>query len=82
MGAGRYCVATAQGPQILGIGRPKLALPLLSGVKLKCGHHALRPSPKHDDTWLVEDVVGFKEVPSTRGNGKVQKCLVKWKGHQ
>ena len=23
----------------------------------------------------------FKEVPSTRGNGKVQKCLVKWKGH-
>ena len=24
----------------------------------------------------------FKEVPSTRGNGKFQKWLVKWEGHQ
>ena len=82
MGGGRYRVATAQRPQILGIGRLKLALPLLSGVKLKCDHHTLRPSPEHDDSWVVEDVVDFKEVPSTRGNGKVQKWLVKWKGHQ
>ena len=82
MGGGRYRVATAQGPQILGMGRLKLALPLLSAVKLKCDHHTLRPSPKHDATWVVEDVVDFKEVPSTRGNGEVQKWLVKWKGHQ
>ena len=82
MGGGRYRVATAQGPQILGIGRLKLALPLLSGVKLKCDHHTLRSSPEHDDSWVVEDVVDFKEVPSTRGNGEVQKWLVKWKGHQ
>ena len=46
MGGGRHRVATAQGPQILGIGGLKLALPLLSGVKLKCDHHTLRPSPK------------------------------------
>ena len=82
MGGGRYRVATAQGPQILGIGRLKLALPLLSRVKLNCDHHTLRPSPEHDDSWVVEDVVDFKEVPSTLGNGKVQKWLVKWKGHQ
>ena len=82
MGGSRYRVATAQGPQILGLGCLKLALPLLSGVKLKCGHHMLRPSPKHHDTWLVEDVVDSKEVPSTRGTGKIQKWLVKWKGHQ
>ena len=47
MGWGRYRVATSQRPQILGIGLPKLALPLLSGVKLKCHHHTLCPSPKH-----------------------------------
>ena len=82
MGGGRYRVATAQGPQILGIGRLKLALPLLLGAKRKCDHHTLRPSPEHDDSWVVEDVVDFKEMPSTRGNGKVQKWLVKWKGHQ
>ena len=82
MGGGRYRVATAQGPQILGIGRLKLALPLLSGVKLKCGHHTLRPSPEHDETGLVEDVVDFKEVPSTRGNSKVHEWLVNWRGHQ
>ena len=82
VGGGRFCVATAQGPQILGVGRLKLALPLLSGVKLKCDHHTLRPPHKHDDSWVVEDVVNLKEVPSIRGNGKVQKWLVKWKGHQ
>ena len=75
-------MATAQGPQILGIGRLKLALPLLSGVKLKCDHHTLRPYPEHDDTGSVEGVVDFKEVPSNRGNGKVQKWLVKCRGHQ
>ena len=42
----------------------------------------LRPSPEHDDTWVVEDVVNSKEVPSFRGNGKVQKWLVKSKGHE
>ena len=51
-------------------------------VKLKCGHHTLRPSPEHNDFWVVEDVVHFKEVPSTRGKGKVQKWPVKWRGHQ
>ena len=56
MGWVRYRVATAQGPQILGIGRLKLALPLLSAVKLKCDHHMLRPSPDHDNSWVVEDV--------------------------
>ena len=70
-------MATAQGTQILGIGRLKLALPLLLGVKLKCDHHTLRPSAEHDDSWVVEDVVDFEEVPSTRGNGKVEKWLVK-----
>ena len=50
IGRGRYRVATAQGPQILGIGRLKLALPLLSGVKLKCDQHTLRPSPEQDDS--------------------------------
>ena len=82
MGRGQYGVATFQGPQILNIGRLKLALPLLSSVKLKCDHHALRPSPEHDHRWVVEDVVDFKEVPSTRGKGKVHKWLVKWKGHR
>ena len=82
MGGGRYRVATAQGPGILGIGRLKLSLPLLSGVKLKCSHQTHRPSPEQDDSWVVEDVVDFKEVPSTRGIGEVQKWLVKWKGHQ
>ena len=76
MGGGGYRVATAQGPQILGIGRLKLALPLLSGVQLKCDHHTLRPSPDHDDSLMLEDVVDLKKVPSTRGNGKVQKWLV------
>ena len=44
-----------------------MALPLLSGVKLKCDHHTLCPSPENDDTWVVEDVVHFEEVPSTKG---------------
>ena len=66
-------MATSQGPQILGIGRVKLALALFSGIKLKCDYHTLRPYPKHDDTWVVEDEVDFKEVPSTWGAGKVQK---------
>ena len=47
------------------------------GVKLKCDHHTLCPFSEHDDSWVVEDVVDFREVPSTRGNGKVQKWLIK-----
>ena len=82
MGEGRYHVATSQGPQIPGIGCPKLALPLMLGVMLKCDHDTPRPSPEHDDTLVVEDVMDFKEVPSTRSKGKVRKWLVKWKGHQ
>ena len=82
MGGGRYCVATSQGPQIMQIGHLKLAPPLLLGVKLKCDHHTLCASLEHYDTWVVEDMVDFKEVPSTWCKGKVQKWLVKWKGHQ
>ena len=73
MGRGRYRVATSQKPQILGTCRLKLSLPLLLGVMLKCNQHTLLPSPQDDDTWVVEHVVDFKEVPSTQGNGKVQK---------
>ena len=72
MGGVGCLVGTSQGPQTSGIGRLKPALPLLLGVKLKCDHHTLRPASKHDDTWVMEDVVDFKEVPSTQGKGKVQ----------
>ena len=82
MGGRPYRGATSQGPQIFGIGGLKLALPLLSGVKVKCDHHTLRSSPGHDDMWMVEDVVDFKEVSSTRGKGKVRNWLVNLGGHR
>ena len=75
MYGGRYRVATSREPQRVVIGRLKLALPLLAGVKLKWDHHTLRPSPEHDDTWVLDDVVDFKEVPSTRGKARSRTGL-------
>ena len=60
IGGGRYRVATSQGPQILGIGRLKLSLPLLSDDKLKCDHHTLRLFSEHDDTWVVAGCGGLQ----------------------
>ena len=82
MGGGRYHVATSQEARKLGIGRFKLALLLLSGVKLNGDDHTLRPPPEDNDTWVVEDVVYFQEVPSARVKGKVQKWRVEWNIHQ
>ena len=56
VGAHRYRIATSSGPKVLGIERLKRAFPLLNGTKLKVEHHAPRPAPDHDDTWVVEDV--------------------------
>ena len=70
-------MATSQGSQIVVIGRLKVDLSLLLGVKLKYDHHSLHPYREHNDTWVVGDAVDFKEVPSTPGKGKVRKWLVK-----
>ena len=70
--AGSIPCGEGQGTQtIFRIGHIKLALRLLLGVELKCDHQTLRSALEHDDTLLVADVVDFKDMPSSRLQGKI-----------
>ena len=82
VGGNAYRIATSGRRHILGIERLKRAFHLLNGSKLKVDHHAPRPAPNQDDTWVVEDVVDHNKIPSTTKKGKqVIKWLVKWWQH-